>query len=238
MRGGRTRGRRPVVVYHHGWAGTARLLRDDARCDRQREVIEGLARAGYLVVVGDLGGSLWGNRRNHRLITEAVDVGQQEGGTPGPVGLVGTSMGAAAVLSYAVRRRGHVGAVVGLLPAVDLKTLRWVGQGSLDRAYGGRYRDGQDGPRHNPVVIAREPQPGKRDRAGRTGGYSGLPVQLWYGDADTVTTPDTVRTFVKRTRARQDARVDLRRLRGGHDEETIARMRPRLMVQHLDRHPR
>lgn len=231
----RVRGRRPVVLYHHGFGATADTVRRRTHTPAERRLVERLAAAGYLVVVSDFGGDLWGNDLDHAYLDQAVEIARTRGGLGGPVALVGSSMGGAAVLSYAALHRERAAAVVALMPALDLDAMRWLGDGSLDRAFDGSYDDRVDGPRHSPLVIAERPV-ASGIRLPWTSGYTDLPVQLWFGTEDRIVTPDSVAAFTSAVRTRVGDRLETVALPGGHQRRTYDAIRPRRVVRFVQRH--
>ena len=106
-----------------------------------RRLAEGLARAGYMVVVPDLPG-LKSGEITPETVSGTIEVAQAVSKQPdtrdGQVGLVGVSTGAALALLAAEdpSLKGHVSAVSGVAPYSDIRTI-------LNIATTGYYRDGQ-----------------------------------------------------------------------------------------------
>ena len=107
-----------------------------------RRLAEGLARAGYLVVVPDLPGLRWGEIRPqtvHETLEVAREVSERPDARDGAVGLVGVSTGATLALIAAedgeVAQR--ISIVAGVAPYTDVRTV-------LSTATTGYYR-GEDG---------------------------------------------------------------------------------------------
>jgi pimeloyl-ACP methyl ester carboxylesterase len=108
-----------------------------------RRVAEGLARAGYLVVVPDLPG-LTEDKITPVTASETLDVARAVSGRPdalgGKVGLVGVSTGATLALLAAEKESlgGRVSVVAGVAPYTEIKNV-------LDVATTGHYReDGEE----------------------------------------------------------------------------------------------
>jgi pimeloyl-ACP methyl ester carboxylesterase len=103
-----------------------------------RQLAEGLARAGYLVVVPDLPGLRWGEIRSetvHETMEVARAVSELPDARDGGIGLIGVSTGATLAL-LAVENEdiaGRVSVVAGVAPYADVKTV-------LDIATTGYYR--------------------------------------------------------------------------------------------------
>lgn len=221
----------PVVIYHHGAGGTAAGVLANPY---ERVLLDTLVEAGNLVVVSDFGGSLWGNETDHRYVLDLIAVAHDYGGSRSPVGLVGTSMGGGASLSFAGMHPERVGCVVGILPVIDLAGLRALNPVSVDAAYPSAYSDRLHGPRHSPLVMSRLPHV----RGGKqTSRFSGTPVDIWFGTADEVCVPEATRRFARRVRRREDARVRLHPLRGaGHTVDAIGLVDPHKVARFLHHH--
>ncbi|MCA1688164.1 MAG: alpha/beta fold hydrolase [Actinobacteria bacterium] len=105
-----------------------------------RRLAEGLARAGYLVVVPDLPGLRRGEIRPetvHETLEVARAISDRPDARDGKVGLVGVSTGATLALLAAEKADldGRVSVVAGVAPYTDAKTV-------LDIATTGHYRKG------------------------------------------------------------------------------------------------
>ena len=104
-----------------------------------RRLAEGLARAGYLVVVPDLPGLRWGEIRPetvHETAEVARAVSELPAARDGEVGMVGVSTGATLALLAAEREdvAGRTSVVAGVAPYTDVKTV-------LDIATTGHYEN-------------------------------------------------------------------------------------------------
>ncbi len=112
----------PVLFFVNGVVTQGRKLPE------VRRVAEGLARAGYLVVVPDLPGLRWGEIRPE-TVHETAEVARAVSGLPdareGRVGLVGVSTGATLALLAAEEEdvAREVSVVAGVAPYADVKTV-------------------------------------------------------------------------------------------------------------------
>ncbi len=112
----------PVLFFVNG------VVTEGRKLPEVRRVAEGLARAGYLVVVPDLPGLRWGEIRPE-TVHETVEVARAVSGLPdareGRVGLVGVSTGATLALLAAEEEdvAREVSVVAGVAPYADVKTV-------------------------------------------------------------------------------------------------------------------
>ncbi|NID14410.1 alpha/beta hydrolase [Luteibacter yeojuensis] len=175
-------------------------------------LINAIADAGYTMVSADLGGvETWGNDTAVGRITEAKTFLQSQPSVlAGPVILVGQSMGAMNSLVWAARFPASVKCIVCAIPVVNLSDLRErLFKASIDGAYGGTYSDAAFGSQHSPYVMA------------ASNPWSGIPIQIWYGDSDMVSPPAFVASL-----GRQTPSAELRLVRGGHAESTVEAIPP------------
>jgi pimeloyl-ACP methyl ester carboxylesterase len=112
----------PVLFFVNG------VVTEGRKLPEVRRVAEGLARAGYLVVVPDLPGLRWGEIRPetvHETVEVARAVSELPDARDGGVGLVGVSTGATLALLAAEKEdvARHVSVVAGVAPYADVKTL-------------------------------------------------------------------------------------------------------------------
>lgn len=118
---------------------------------------------------------LWGNATSRSRISDALTWLRAQQGSTNPAVLIGTSMGAAAALSWAYYNPSDVAAVIGLIPAIDLEAIRVANTGSLrpsiDTAYAVSY----------PVAL-----PAGANPASNTGTMNAVPQQFWYSTDDAV----------------------------------------------------
>jgi pimeloyl-ACP methyl ester carboxylesterase len=112
----------PALFFVNGVVAEGRKL------PQVRRVAEGLARAGYLVVVPDLPGLRWGEIRP-QTVQETVEVARAVSELPDArdrdVGLVGVSTGATLALLAAEEEdvAKHISVVAGMAPYADVKTV-------------------------------------------------------------------------------------------------------------------
>jgi pimeloyl-ACP methyl ester carboxylesterase len=112
----------PALFFVNG------VVTEGRKLPEVRRVAEGLARAGYLVVVPDLPG-LRGGEIRPQTVHETVEVARAVSELPdardGGIGLVGVSAGATLAL-LAAEEEGvakHVSVVAGMAPYADVKTV-------------------------------------------------------------------------------------------------------------------
>ena len=122
----------PALFFVNG------VVTEGRRLPEVRQLAEGLARAGYLVVVPDLPGLRWGEIRPetvHETVEVARAVSELPDARDGEVGLIGVSTGATLALLAAEKEDlgGRVSVVAGIAPYTDVKTV-------LDIATTGYYR--------------------------------------------------------------------------------------------------
>src|SRR5215216_634296 len=123
----------PAVFFVNGIVTQGRKLPE------VRRLAEGLARAGYLVVVPDLPGLRWGEIRPetvHETAEVARAVSELPDARDGEVSMVGVSTGATLALLAAEREdvAGRTSVVAGVAPYTDVKTV-------LDIATTGHYEN-------------------------------------------------------------------------------------------------
>lgn len=229
---GRSLGKPPVVIYHHGAGGAAQSVLTSVS---EQRILRAVAAAGYLVLVSDFGGNLWGNQTNHAHIDDLITLGQAIGGRPGPVALLGMSMGGGASLSFAGTHREKVACVAGILPVINLMDLYGLAPDSVVAAYPGGYFDDVQGPRHSPLVMSRRNRPGRGDEM--AGMFSDMPIRIWQATRDTTCTPDALKEFVRNVRRRSNPRVQVFRLPGqGHTLEALDKVDLRTVVKFMRAH--
>jgi pimeloyl-ACP methyl ester carboxylesterase len=116
------------------------------RLPEVRRLAEGLARAGYLVLVPDLPG-LTEDEITPETVDETVDVAREASERPdvegGEAALVGVSTGATLALLASERAslEGRISVVAGVAPYADIRTV-------VNVATTGHYRDGKEFRRH------------------------------------------------------------------------------------------
>ena len=129
----------PALVFVNGVVPEGRKLPE------VRRLAEGLARAGYLVVVPDLPGLRSGEIRPdtvHATFEVARAVSERSDVRGGEVGLVGVSTGATLALLAAKKEdlEGRVSVVAGVAPYADVKTVLAVATTSYYRKDGSLVR--------------------------------------------------------------------------------------------------
>lgn len=126
----------PALFFVNG------AVREGRELPEVRRLAEGLARAGYLVVVPDLPG-LTSDEITPETVSETIEVARAVSERPdvrdGRVGLVGVSTGATLALLAAKdpSLEGRVSVVAGVAPYADIRTI-------LNIATTGHYWDGED----------------------------------------------------------------------------------------------
>lgn len=106
-----------------------------------------------------------------------------------------------------------------MIPVINLTDVRNNSsyQAAIDAAYGGAYTEAAYGATHNPLTIA------------QAGGLGGVKVQLWYGDTDTLCKPEFALQFA----AALGSNCEVRRMGGGHAEETVYNIDPSAVASFL-----
>lgn len=176
-------GTRRGIVFCHGVSQTARGWAGIPTGDKVRA----LANAGYIVISADLSaavyaGANWANDDHIDAIGDAVAYARSAfGASADPVGLLGSSMGAAGALAYAKANLADVFAVAGMIPVLSLNDL--YAQAAFTAQFGVAYgivppaalSTSAQAPMsdHDPVLF------GASDLAG-------LPLGLWAGPADVI----------------------------------------------------
>src|ERR671917_56587 len=112
----------PAIFFVNGVVTQGRELPE------VRRLAEGLARAGYLVVVADLPGLRRGEIRPetvHETLEVAREIAERPEARDGKVGLVGVSTGATLALLAAEKEDldGRLSVVAGMAPYADVRTL-------------------------------------------------------------------------------------------------------------------
>jgi hypothetical protein len=189
------------------------------RIATRARLINAIADAGYTMLSCDLGGvATWGNdtavaritaAKNYLLTLQDVNAGK--------IILVGQSMGGQNALVWAAANPMLVKCVIGAIPVINIQDVRnRVYTASVDAAYSGGYSDATYGAAHNPYVIA------------GNGGLNNIPMQLWYGDADTTCLPQYTQAMATRANV-----VELHQLSGGHAESTVAKIDPAVVLAYI-----
>lgn len=198
---------KPAVIHVHGVeAGNGAA--DWMNVSSRPRMFNAFTDAGYTVVSCDLGGSAtWGNDTAQSRLTSAYSYSQGLAGVrTGKAILFGQSMGGLNSLVWAKNNKSSVLGMVLVIPVCNLTDLA-SGQFSsaINAAYGGSYSQASNGAARNPVTFGAS--------------LAGLPVQLWYGDSDTLCKPADAQTLSSLI-----GTCTLKPLAGGHAEETVAKV--------------
>jgi|GEM_PF-1502993 len=163
------------------------------------------------ILSSDLGGNAtWGNDTVKAAITSAWNyLKTVPGVATDRVSLICQSMGATGGIAWAADNPSLVDRIVLMIPALNLLDIRNNSsyQADIDAAYGGAYSEAAYGATHNPLTIA------------TAGKLAGIPIQLWYGDTDTLCKPEYALQF-----AAAAGNCQLHRMGGGHASETVYNM--------------
>lgn len=148
--------------------------------------VRAIASAGMAAVVPGSSGSSWGNDDAVAAIGESVRYLRQELGCRGRVGLLGFSMGALAVCSWARTHPDEVAALALVTPALDLAHLRAQSPfaDEIERAHGG--------------PAAFEAALPERDPSTYAAALHQIPTHIWYATDDPVIAWQTVVAFAER----------------------------------------
>jgi pimeloyl-ACP methyl ester carboxylesterase len=174
------------VVYCHGAGGGALSASDPVKSAGEWALVRGIAEH-YPVVVADLGGPFtFGNARAVARVDDARRYLQDQwGAAPGPVGLVGASMGGVVALNYAATHRAQVLAAVGVVPVSDLHDLYARNAGGLTPRIAAAWD-----------LTAGDPLPAGADPTRNAAELVGIPYDAWYAGDDTVVPASTVLRLV------------------------------------------
>lgn len=167
------------------------------------------------MICPELGGNMtWGNDTAIARMTDTYNYLQTlPGVAPGKVSILAQSMGAASAIAWAKSNAAKISRIVLMIPVINLTDVRNSSayyQPFIDAAYGGTYSEAAYGADHNPLTIA------------QSGALAGIDVQLWYGDTDTLCKPQFALQFA----AALGSRCELRKMGGGHSEETVYNIDP------------
>lgn len=199
-------GDRPAVICH-GYSTATYPAASFYGSSGQRSLVDSVARH-CTVGLADLGGNQYGSNTGITRIGQVRTHLASEWGTTGTLILIGVSAGVPNALAYALANPTLVGAVVGILPILDLAHARSLGapyDAAIDAAYGGTYNDLTDGPTHSPVQFAASLP-------------SDMPIHLFTSSDDTLAVPSTANAFMA---ARpQTTRTDLGAV--GHSDSSVA----------------
>ena len=202
-----------AILYVHGVEASDGSVAWQQYAER-RALFNGLVDAGHVLLSCTHGGnSTWGNSTVMSRITAAKNfLLALPGVSATKVALLGTSMGGLASLNWAAANPLVASCVVGIIPAVNLTDVHTNNRGgftsAINTAYGGTYSEASNGATNNPATIA------------AAGGFAGFPIQLWYGNSDTIVVPSTVTGFDAAVGASCEANV----MSGGHSEAIVSQV--------------
>lgn len=191
-------------------------------------LIRALVESGRTMVSADLGGNgTWGNTTHIAKITEARNyLLTQPDVLPGRIDILAQSMGATGALAWAAQNSSLVNRIILLIPVLNLTDLRNNSsfQGAIDAAYGGTYTEAAHGAAHNPLTIA------------QSGALSFTPMQVWYGDADTLCKPADTQAFADALGqfGAAGAQHEFRAMSGGHTEAIQLQVDPALVLPFIN----
>lgn len=159
------------VIYLHGGFQTETEV-NSGNIDVITDV---LAKRGFPVISGRVGGSLWGNDASRVLIDElktklVADLGAD---SYGKVVILGTSMGGWNGLSWISQHLSETACFVGLAPVSSGQAVYELGNpitSSIDTAYSSAWL--AQAPTHDPTPLA------------EAGAFDGLNAKLWYSQTD------------------------------------------------------
>lgn len=176
----------PMIQRLHTPNGTRRLCVwcHSAGATAGQEHLEPWLGAGALPLIDAVGlpmicaqfaGQSWGNDTAQTRLTDAISymTGGEFNARTDKVVLLGVSMGGLLALNWARANPAKVAAIVLCYPAVDLQWMHDNGAATgTEAAYGGSLTT------FNAAVAAHNP-------AVNTTAYQGVPIRMWYSDADT-----------------------------------------------------
>lgn len=164
------------AVYCHGAGGQGGILGQSMQATKGMHALaQGLARSGFHVLDGDLGGQYtFGND----TVAARIEAARQffiSIGCDTKIVLVGASMGNLSQMRFAADHPDRVHCMVGVIPAIDLEEIRannWNGlKANVEAAWG---------------IDAVTPIPARGLPQGRVAEMTSVPWAAWYSSADTV----------------------------------------------------
>lgn len=161
------------VVFCHGAGGSAGQTQIYAK--GLYRLAQGLARLGYHLIDGDMGGpSTFGNDTLAARFESARQVLIGRGCEPEIV-TIGASMGNLSQMRFMADHPEYVRCAVGLIPAIDIEQLRindWNGiRAMIETAWG---------------LGSSDPVPERGVPQSRVAEMTSVPWAAWYGSGDTV----------------------------------------------------
>ncbi|WP_440984900.1 hypothetical protein ACQHIH_15940 [Xanthomonas sontii] len=198
------------VIYVHGAEGATPGGIAWTKLPGRWATLNAVSRTAT-ILSSDLGGNAtWGNDTVISAITGAWNyLKTLPGVSTDKVNLLCQSMGATGAIAWAAANPTLVNRIAMMIPVINLSDVRNNSsyQADIDAAYGGTYSESTYGATHNPLSIA------------SAGKLAGMPIQLWYGATDSLCKPEFALQF-----ASASGNCQLRRMNGGHAEETVYNM--------------
>lgn len=165
----------PPVMMVHGAEGSNNGAFAWSQYGTRTKVPRGCLDAGRVIHSPELGGNYtWGNA----LCQSKMDAAYANMGSEKII-LAGQSMGGPGSCTWAANNPTKVAGIILVIPVLHLGSiLSSVYASDLNAAYGGAYSDATYGD-YSPVIRA------------RNGEFpAGVPVQIWYGNVDTLCLPE------------------------------------------------
>ncbi|OWB26875.1 alpha/beta hydrolase family protein [Xanthomonas oryzae] len=201
---------RRAVIYVHGAEGSVAGGLAWTGLPGRWPTLNAVARRST-ILSSDLGGNAtWGNDTVISAITVAWNyLKALPGVSTDRVSFLCQSMGATGTIAWAAANPTLVDRIAMMIPVINLLDVRNNSsyQPAIDAAYGGAYSQSTHGAAHDPLTIA------------TAGKLSGIPIQLWYGATDALCKPEFALQF-----AAAAGNCQLRKMNGGHAEETVYNM--------------
>lgn len=159
------------------------------------------------------GNNTWGNDTVIARIDAALDyLMDLPGVETSKVALLATSAGTPGAMAWAAQNLSLVSCIIGIIPVVDITDVHTNNRGSftsaINTAYGGTYSEATFGAAHNPNTMA------------AAGTFDDLPIQLWYGNSDTIVAPATLPVF----ESNAGPNCEIHQMTGGHEESIVSQV--------------
>lgn len=204
----------PPIVYSHGQLQHPRELFQSGIS----ATIRHLASHGYAAACV-LSQATWNNATARSRIQTAAAWLRTNRGCVGPAWLIGSSMGGTNSLGYAIASPADVAGVIGVICAVDMDDIRdndrgTSGRANIDAAHGLTW-----------TAPGTPALPAGVNPADNTGVLTGLPIQLWSANDDTVALHSLTQTFAAAVGA---TLVDVGAL--GHSDAAMAAVDPAVVL--------
>jgi pimeloyl-ACP methyl ester carboxylesterase len=168
------------VIFFHGGFQDESITADP----NINAITDAIAEAGFPVISGDDGGTLWGNDVSRAKTDELVSYLQSSTGlnaAPGQVALFGLSQGGENALSWTSIHLSSVACFLGIAPVSSLQQVYDEGfSSSIDAAYGSLIVNGKVPITYDPISLA------------YGGHFAGLAFRAYSGTADSTVTNASV----------------------------------------------